>query len=114
MRLEGPGTRLSIFCGESDRHGHQALATAIVERAREEGLAGATVLRGIEGFGANSHLHTSRILSLSDDLPILIQIVDREDRIDAFLPTLDEMLGEGLVTTEDVHVVVYRGVAEPS
>jgi PII-like signaling protein len=73
-------------------------------------LAGATVLRGIEGFGASSHLHTSRILSLSDGLPILIQIVDREDRIDAFLP----MLGDGLVTTESVHVVLYRGNASPA
>ena len=113
MHLEGTGTRLSIFCGESDRYDHRPLVTAIVERAREEGLAGATVLRGIEGFGANSHLHTSRILSLSDDLPILIQIIDREDRIDAFLPLLDEMFGEGLVTLDDVEVVVCRGAQRP-
>ena len=91
MHLEGTGKRLSIFCGESDRYCHRPLANAIVERAREEGLAGATVLRGIEGFGANSHLHTSRILSLSNDLPILIQIIDREDRIDAFVPLLEEI-----------------------
>jgi PII-like signaling protein len=114
MHLEGTGKQLSIYCGESDRYHHHALAAAIVERARQEGLAGATVLRGIEGFGASSHLHTSRLLSLSDDLPILIQIVDREDRIDAFLPMLDEMLGDGLVTTENVHVVLYRGAAQPA
>ena len=113
MHLQGTGKRLSVFCGESDRFHHRPLANAIVERAREEGLAGATVLRGIEGFGANSHLHTSRILSLSDDLPILIQIVDREDRIDSFLPLLDEMVREGLVTLDDVDVVFYRGAAPP-
>ncbi len=114
MRLEGTGKRLSIFCGEADRYQHHSLADAIVERAREEGLAGATVLRGIEGFGATSHLHTSRILSLSDDLPILIQIVDREDRVVSFLPLLDEMVKQGMVILDDVHVVFYRGAAQPA
>jgi uncharacterized protein len=108
VRLEGSGTLLRIFLGESDRWGHRSLAEAIVERAREEGLAGATMLRGIEGFGASGRLHTTRILSLSDDLPILIEIVDREDRIASFLPVIDEMVTEGLVTMENVHVCLYR------
>ncbi|MFN2607164.1 MAG: DUF190 domain-containing protein [Acidimicrobiales bacterium] len=114
MHLSGTGKRLSIFCGESDRVGHRSLGRAIVERAREEGLAGATVLRGIEGFGASSRLHTSRLLSLSDDLPIIVQIVDREDRIQAFLPVVDEMLTDGLVTLEDVDVCLYRGTPRPA
>ena len=114
MRLQGTGKRLTIYCGESDRHGHRSLATAIVERARDEGLAGATVFRGIEGFGASSRLHTTRILSLSDDLPIVIQIVDREDRIRAFLPIIDEMLGDGLVTLEDIDVLTYRARHRPA
>src|SRR5437870_11846699 len=109
MRLEGTGKRLCIYCGEQDRFGHHSLGQAIVERVREEGLAGATVLRGIEGFGASSHLHTSRLLELSRDLPIVIEIVDTEEKIDAILPTLDEMVGDGLVTVERVHVIAYRG-----
>jgi PII-like signaling protein len=114
MRLQGTGKRLTIYCGESDRYDHHSLATAIVERARDEGLAGATVFRGIEGFGASSRLHTTRILSLSDDLPIVIQIVDREDRIRAFLPIIDEMLGDGLVTLEDIDVLTYRARRRPA
>ncbi len=114
MRLEGSGKLLRIFLGESDRFGHRSLAEAIVERAREEGLAGATVLRGIEGFGASSTLHTTRILRLSEDLPVLIEIVDREDRIAAFLPVIDEMITEGLVTLENVQVCVYRGTRRPA
>ena len=109
MRLEGTGKRLCIYCGEEDRFGHHSLGQAIVERAREEGLAGATVLRGIEGFGASSRLHTSRLLTLSDDLPIIVEVVDREDRILAFLPIVDEMLADGLVTVEALDVCVYRG-----
>lgn len=108
VRLEGSGKLLRIFLGESDRWHHQSLADAIIERAREEGLAGATMFRGIEGFGASSHLHTTRILSLSDDLPVLIEIVDREDRIASFLPVIDEMLTDGLVTLENVQVCLYR------
>jgi PII-like signaling protein len=111
VRLEGRGKRLTIYCGESDHVGHRSLATVLVERARDEGLAGATVLRGIEGFGASSHLHTTRILTLSDDLPIVIEVVDVEDRIRAFLPIVDELLGDGLVTLEDVDVLWYRGSA---
>jgi uncharacterized protein len=108
VRLEGTGKRLTIYCGETDRYEHHSLATAIVERARDEGLAGATVLRGIEGFGASSRLHTTRLLSLSDDLPIVIQLVDREERIRAFLPIVDEMISDGMVSIEDVEISLYR------
>jgi uncharacterized protein len=109
VQLEGTGKRLTIYCGESDRVEHHSLATAIVKRAREEGLAGATVLRGVEGFGASSHLHTTRILSLSDDLPIVVEIVDHEEKVMAFLPIVDEMMGDGLVTVEDLQIHLYRG-----
>ena len=108
MRLEGEAILLRIFIGESDRWQGKPLYEAIVERVRTEGIAGATVLRGIEGFGADSRLHTSRILRLSEDLPIVIEIVDQKAEIDRILPALDEMIGEGLVTTERVHVVAYR------
>ena len=108
MRLEGEGKLLRIFIGESDRHGRKPLYQAIVEMLRQEGIAGATVLRGIEGFGARSHLHTSRILRLSDDLPIVIEAVDRAEEIDRVLPKLDEMVADGMVTVESVHVVAYR------
>jgi PII-like signaling protein len=107
-RLEGEGKLLRIFVGESDLWHGRPLYQAIVERVREHGLAGATVVRGIEGFGAHSHLHTARILRLSADLPIVIEMVDTADRIEAVLPLLDEMVGEGLVTIEPVHVVTYR------
>jgi uncharacterized protein len=107
-RLEGEGKLLRIFIGESDRWHGKPLYQAIVERVREQGLAGATVIRGIEGFGADSHLHTSRILRLSEDLPVVVEIVDEAERIDAVLPLLDEMVEEGMVTVERVHVVSYR------
>ena len=107
-RLEGEGKLLRIFVGESDLWHGRPLYQAIVERVREHGLAGATVVRGIEGFGAHSHLHTARILRLSADLPIVIEMVDTADRIEAVLPLLDEMVGEGLVTIERVHVLTYR------
>jgi PII-like signaling protein len=109
LRLEETGKRLTIYCGEYDRYRHHSLAKVLVERAREEGLAGATMLRGIEGFGATRRLHTSRIVSLSDDLPVVIQIVDEADRIAAFMPIVDELLTEGLVTLEDVDISFYRG-----
>jgi PII-like signaling protein len=109
MKLEGPGERLTIFVGETDQHHHRPLYTEIVERAHQAGLAGATVLRGIEGFGASSHIHTTRILRLSEDLPVVIVIVDQSDRIDAFLPMLDELITEGLVVREDIDIVSYRG-----
>jgi PII-like signaling protein len=109
MKLEGPQQRLTIYIGESDRHGHTPLATEIVQRAHAAGLAGASVFRGVEGYGASNHIHTSRILSLSDDLPMAIVIVDRPDAITAFLHDLDELITEGLVIVEDIHVVKYVG-----
>ena len=109
MKFEGEGTLVRVFVGEADQWHGKALYDAIVLRAREEGLAGATVVRGLEGFGASSRLHTTRLLELSSDLPVVIEIVDTTERIDHFLPMLDEMVGDGLVTTERVHVVTYRG-----
>lgn len=99
---------LRIFVGESDSHDGRPLYQAIVEVLRREGLAGATVLRGIEGFGKSSRLHTAHILRLSEDLPIVIECVDSADRIEAILPSLDAMIGDGLVTLERVDVRVYR------
>jgi PII-like signaling protein len=109
MRLEGHQRRLTIFIGESDHHGHTPLATEIVQRAHRAGLAGASVFRGVEGYGASNHIHTTRILSLSDDLPIAIVIIDRDEAIQAFLPQLDELIDEGLVILDDVEVVKYVG-----
>ena len=99
---------LRMFIGESDRYDGRPLYEAIVETLRREGLAGATVLRGIEGFGKSSHLHTANILRLSEDLPIVIECVDSAEKIEAILPTLDSMIGDGLVTMERVEVRVYR------
>ena len=107
-RLDGEGTLLRVFIGETDRWHGKPLYEAIVRMAREEGVAGATVMRGIEGFGANSHLHTARILRLSENLPVVVEIVDTTEHIERILPRLDEMVGDGLVTTERVHVVTYR------
>ena len=108
MKLEGEGKLLRIFIGESDKHGRKPLYQAIVEMLREEGMAGATVLRGIEGFGATSHLHTARILRLSEDLPIVIEVADTAERIEAVMPKIDEMVTDGMVTLERVEVVTYR------
>jgi PII-like signaling protein len=108
MTLPDEALLLRIFIGESDRWEHHPLYEAIVLKARELGLAGATVLRGPMGFGASSHLHTAKILRLSDDLPIVIEIVDQEDRINALLPNLEQMLGGGMVTLEKVKVLRYR------
>ncbi len=108
MKLEGEGKLLRIFIGESDKHGRKPLYQAIVEMLREEGMAGATVLRGVEGFGANSHLHTARILRLSEDLPIVIEVADTAEKIEAIMPRLDEMVTDGMVTLERVEVVTYR------
>jgi PII-like signaling protein len=108
VKLEGEGKLLRIFIGESDKHGRKPLYQAIVEMLREEGMAGATVLRGIEGFGATSHLHTARILRLSEDLPIVIEVADTAERIEAIMPRIDEMVSEGMVTLERVEVVSYR------
>jgi uncharacterized protein len=111
VKLEGEGLLLRIYIGELDKHGHQPLYESIVLKAREKGLAGATVLRGPMGFGARSRLHTAKILRLSEDLPVLIEIVDKEERINAFVRELDEMLGDGLVTLEKVRIIRYRGDA---
>jgi PII-like signaling protein len=99
---------LRIFIGESDRWHHKPLYEALVLKAREMHLAGATVLRGPMGFGKSSHLHTSKILRLSFDLPLIIEIVDTEEKINTFLPVLDEMMGGGLVTLEKARVIDYR------
>lgn len=112
MKIEGEGKLLRLFIGESDTWHGKPLYQAIVERVRAEGLAGATVIRGIEGFGADSHLHTSRILRLSEDLPVVIEIVDTPERIDRIVPLLDEMVAEGMLTLERVQIVSYRSSAE--
>jgi uncharacterized protein len=109
MHIPRETVLLRIFVGESDRHGHQSLYEAIVIKAREMHLAGATVLRGSMGFGKSSRLHTAKILRLSMDLPIVIEIVDADEKIQQFLPVLDGMLKGGLVTTEKVSVIEYRG-----
>jgi hypothetical protein len=108
VKIEGRGLLVRIYIGESDQWHGRPLYQAIVEMLREQGLAGATVLRGIEGFGAKAHLHTTRLLRLSEDLPILVEVVDQEDRLRAVLPTLDEMVGDGLITLERVEVIAYR------
>ncbi|MGA2692697.1 MAG: DUF190 domain-containing protein [Opitutaceae bacterium] len=108
MDLPVESVLLRIFIGESDRHGGRPLYEAIVLKAREAGLAGATVLRSPMGFGATSRLHTAKILRLSDDLPMIVEIVDDEAKIEAFLPLLDGMIGGGLVTLERARVIHYR------
>lgn len=108
MKSESTGKLLRIFVGESDRHGAQPLYTAIVERARHAGLAGATVFKGIEGYGGHSVVHAARVFDLSTDLPILIEIVDGEEKIRDFIPILDEMVGEGLITLETVQIIRYK------
>jgi PII-like signaling protein len=108
MNLPSDSTLLRIFIGESDRWHHQPLYEAIVLKAREMHLAGATVLRGPMGFGKSSRLHTAKILQLSMDLPIVIEIVDADEKIQAFLPQLNQMMSGGLVTLEQVRVIDYR------
>lgn len=99
---------LRIFIGEDHKHGHRPLYEVIVEEARKRGLAGATAIRGLMGFGENSQIHTSMILRLSEDLPVVIEIIDESDRIEAFLPDLDDMIKQGLVTLEKVRVAINR------
>jgi len=111
MNLPTESVLLRIFIGESDRHEGVPLHEAIVLKARTLHLAGATVLRGSMGFGRSSRLHTTKILRLSVDLPLIIEIVDSDEKIQAFLPVLDEMMGGGLVTLENVRVIHYRGPA---
>ncbi len=108
MKLPSESVLLRIFIGETDKFDGRPLYKAIVEKARKSGMAGATVIRGILGFGANSRIHTSQILRLSEDLPLVIEIVDSEERINVFLPELDKMIGEGLVTLEKVRIITYR------
>jgi PII-like signaling protein len=115
MQIPQDAVLLRIFIGESDQWERKPLYEAIVLRARELHLAGATVLRGPMGFGHSSRLHTSKILRLSADLPLVIEIVDSEEKINAFLPELEKMIGGGLVTLEQVKVVKYQGTApEPT
>ena len=109
MRIEGPAVRLTIFIGEDDTWHHKPLYHEIVHRAHAFGLAGASVLRGIEGYGASSRVHTTRLLSLSQDLPVAVVIVDQDDRVRAFLPQLDELVSEGLVILDPVEVIRYVG-----
>ncbi|MFH9585682.1 DUF190 domain-containing protein [Streptomyces luteogriseus] len=108
-RLTGRALRLTVFVGERDTWHHKPLYSEIVHRAHAAGLAGASVFRGIEGFGASSLIHTSRLLSLSEDLPIAVVIVDTEPRVRAFLPQLDGLVAEGLVTLDDCEVIRYAG-----
>jgi len=108
MKIEGTGLLVRIYIGETDHWQGKPLYQAIVELLRSRGIAGATVLRGIEGFGARSHLHTTRILRLSEDLPVLIEVVDAEERLRTILPELDAMVGDGLITLEHVEVITYR------
>ena len=111
MRPESEATLLRIFIGESDRHHHSSLHEVIVKKAHEAGLAGATVLRGLMSYGASSHFRTNRILDLSADLPVVVEIVDTEPKITAFRPVLDQLMEQsgcgGLVTSETVKVVKY-------
>ena len=109
MALTGPATRLTVIIGETDQWHHKPVYTEIVHRAHQAGLAGASVFRGIEGFGRSNHIHTTRILSLSEDLPAAVVIVDTRDKIEAFLPQVDELVTEGLVFLDEVEVVKYAG-----
>ncbi|MGW5329162.1 DUF190 domain-containing protein [Streptomyces sp. NPDC004014] len=107
--LTGRALRLTVYIGEDDTWHHKPLYSEIVHRAHAAGLAGASVFRGVEGFGASSRIHTCRLLSLSEDLPVAIVVVDTEERIRAFLPQLDELVAEGLVTLDECEVVRYAG-----
>lgn len=113
MKIPEQGWLLRVFVGESDAWQGRPLYEAIVLKARELHLAGATVLRGVMGFGANSRLHTAKILRLSEDLPMVVEIVDEREKIDQLIPFIDEVVGEGLVTLEPVEVIRYRGNVNP-
>jgi uncharacterized protein len=108
MKLPEQGMLLRIFVGETDKYGSKALYEQIVIKAREFNLAGATVIRGIMGFGANSRMHTTKVLRLSEDLPVIIEIVDTEENLNKLIPFLDEAVAEGLITLEKVRVIKYR------
>ena len=106
-------TKLTVYIGDSDRHGRKPLHLAIIELLHAEGISGATVLHGIEGYGSHKLIHTARILDLSSDLPEVIVAVDRPEKIEAVLPKLDEIIEEGLVTTEEARVVISRPPLQP-
>jgi uncharacterized protein len=108
VATERPALRLRVYIGEGDHYGGQRLYTAIVERARKSGLAGATVLKGIEGYGAHSVVHAAHIVDLSADLPIIVELIDSPETIRGFLPALTAMVNDGLITLEDVGIL-YRG-----
>lgn len=108
MKMEGDGQLLRIFVDETDQYDGKPLYAAIVHRARDEGLAGATVLRGMMGFGANSLIHVPARPGMMEDMPVVVEIVDREDKITKFLPVLDKMVREGLVTVEKARVIFHR------
>ena len=113
-RFRGERTLMRIFIGESDKYHGKPLYQALLERLRAKGLAGATVLRGVAGFVASSVVHTDKVLRLSLDLPLIIEVVETEESIQSILPDLDEMIGGGLITLEKVDVIVYRAGAERS
>lgn len=106
-KLVGENILMRIFIGESDRHGHRPLYEVLVELLRKEGFAGATVLKGVSGFGAHSVYHTQKLLDLSADLPLIVEVVDSQEKIDAVMPCIDEMMGGGMITLEKVSVVRY-------
>lgn len=113
MKQTGLALRLQVFIGEDDLWHHKPLFHEIVRRAREAGLAGATVLRGCEGYGGHSLVHTTRLLDMAEDLPIVVVIVDLEDRIRAFLPQLDEIIGDGTVLLDEVQIIRYQTQKTP-
>jgi PII-like signaling protein len=109
MAVHLPGERLTVYIGEDELVDHTPLSTAIIQRAHAAGLAGVTVVRGIAGYGASNHIHTTKILSLSEDLPVIISIVDTTEQIATFLASIIDLIEHGLVTIDDVHVVRYLG-----
>jgi hypothetical protein len=112
MMIEGDAKRVTVFMGESDRWHHQTLHTAMVEMLRREGCAGATVLKGVEGFGKDSRIHTAHVLRLSEDLPVVLIFIDTPERVERVLPKIEEMLGGGLIVVEDVNVLRYTDSSE--
>lgn len=108
MRLQGPGLRVRVYIGSSDQWHGKPLYAAIVQEARKHGLAGATVARGIMGYGAHSAIHEARLFKLSSDLPIVVEIVDTDEKVRAFIPHLDAMVSEGMITTSEVEIITYK------
>ena len=113
MPLSGTALRMTVFISENDQFRHRPLYTEIVHRAHAAGLAGASVVRGCEGFGASSRIHTTRLLSLTESLPVLVIIVDRAERVREFLPQVAELVSKGLITLDEVEVVRYGGEPGP-